>query len=112
METQSRSIFAGSRRQPARAGKLVLVVLGLAGAASLPAQDALRMSMASEASAAARRQAAATLGYYNLKLGPTGWRFGAGLGILWSDNAGLAAGGFGGGGGRSRGQQAAGQREQ
>jgi hypothetical protein len=99
METQSRSIFAGSRRQPARAGKLVLVVLGLAGAASLPAQDALRMSMASEASAAARRQAAATLGYYNLKLGPTGWRFGAGLGILWSDNAGLAAGGFGGGGG-------------
>lgn len=44
------------------------------------------MSLASAEAAEARRRAAATLGYYNLKLGPTAWRFGASLGTEWSDN--------------------------
>src|SRR5438876_11944603 len=55
------------------------------------AQEALRMSMASAEAAEARRKAASTLGYYNLKLGTTAWRFGAGLGLEYTDNVGLNA---------------------
>ena len=50
------------------------------------AQDAVRMSMASAEAAAARRRANSTIGYYNLKLGPTGWRFGSTLGLEFNDN--------------------------
>ena len=51
------------------------------------------MSMASEEAARARRQAASTLGYYNLTVGPTLWKFGAGLGMEYADNVNLGASG-------------------
>jgi len=44
------------------------------------------MSMASAQAAAARHQADATAGYYNLKLGPTAWNFDAGLGVEYNSN--------------------------
>jgi Putative beta-barrel porin 2 len=44
------------------------------------------MSIASAQAAEARRQAATTIGYYNLKLGPTAWNFGAGLGVDYNSN--------------------------
>ena len=44
------------------------------------------MSMAGEAAADARQKAASTLGYYNLKLGPTAWTFTGALGIEYNDN--------------------------
>jgi hypothetical protein len=55
------------------------------------AQEAVRMSLASAEAAAARRKAGATLGYYNLGVGPTAWRFGASLGVEYSDNVSLGA---------------------
>src|SRR5205823_12295289 len=50
------------------------------------AQETVRMSLASAQAAEARRRAAATIGYYNLKVRPTAWRFGAGLGLEYNDN--------------------------
>jgi hypothetical protein len=44
------------------------------------------MSIASAEAAEARRRAATTVGYYNLKLGPTAWNFGAGLGVEYNSN--------------------------
>jgi hypothetical protein len=44
------------------------------------------MSMAGAQAAAAQRRAASTIGYYNLKLGPTAWNFGAGLGVDYNSN--------------------------
>ena len=44
------------------------------------------MSIASAQAAEARRRAAATVGYYNLKVGPTGWRFSSGLGVDYNSN--------------------------
>jgi len=44
------------------------------------------MSMASADAAEARRKMATTSDYYNLKLGLASWRFGAGLGLDYSDN--------------------------
>ncbi len=55
-------------------------------ALALQAQDALRLSLAGEEAAHARRQAITTLGYYNILLGPTAWRFNAGLGVGYNDN--------------------------
>jgi opacity protein-like surface antigen len=50
------------------------------------AQEAIRSSLAGEAAAEARRRANQTPGYYNLKLGPTFWRFEAGLGLEYNSN--------------------------
>src|SRR5262245_21360890 len=50
------------------------------------AQEAVRMSLAGAAAAEARHKAESTLGYYNLKLGSTAYRFGTDLGIEFSDN--------------------------
>lgn len=44
------------------------------------------MSIASAEAAEARRKAATSLGYYNLKLGPTAWRFSSGLGVDYNSN--------------------------
>jgi len=44
------------------------------------------MSLASADAARARREAANTVGYYNLKVGPTAWSFSAGLGLEANDN--------------------------
>lgn len=63
---------------------------------SLLAQEALRMSMTGELAAAARRDAASTLGYYNLKLGPTLWTLVSGLGVGYTDNVALQGAGTGG----------------
>lgn len=49
-------------------------------------QETIRMSLASAQAAEARRQAAASVGYYNLKVGPTGWRFASSLGVEFNDN--------------------------
>lgn len=49
------------------------------------------MSLASAEAAEARRKAETTLGYHNLRLGPTAWSFGAGLGVSFSDNVWSAA---------------------
>ena len=44
------------------------------------------MSIASAEAAEARRKAASTIGYYDLKLGPTAWNFGAGLEVDYNSN--------------------------
>jgi hypothetical protein len=49
-------------------------------------QEAVRMSMAGADAAAAQRQAASTIDYYNLKLGPTGWNFQGGLETDYNSN--------------------------
>lgn len=50
------------------------------------AQDSVRMSLAGAEAAEARRKAATTIGYYNVKAGPTAWRFSTALASEWSDN--------------------------
>lgn len=50
------------------------------------AQEALRQSLAGETAATAKHEAAATIGYYNLLLGPVAWRFSSGLGVNYNDN--------------------------
>lgn len=47
------------------------------------------MSLAGESAAELRRKANSTLGYYNVQLGPTAWKFGASLGVTATDNANL-----------------------
>ena len=49
-------------------------------------QESVRMSVAGEAAAAARRQAALTPDRYNLRLGPTMWSVSAGLTLEANDN--------------------------
>ena len=44
------------------------------------------MSLAGAEAAEARKKAATTAGYYNLRLGPTAWNFNAGLGFELNDN--------------------------
>src|SRR5439155_18097119 len=58
---------------------------------SVYAQETLRMSLAGAEAAEARRKAASTLGYYNLKLGPAALRFGSSLGVEFNDNVNNAA---------------------
>lgn len=49
-------------------------------------QEALRLSMAGDLAAAQQQQANASIGYYNLLLGSTAWRFSSGLGLTFNDN--------------------------
>jgi hypothetical protein len=77
--------------RPARgraAGRPWLWVLaGLAWlATSAAAQDSLRMSLASAESARVLRDSMTTLGYYNLRIGETAWRFSSNLGLEYNDN--------------------------
>jgi hypothetical protein len=62
---------------------LALLAGSLTGARG---QEAVRMSIASEDSAEARRKAATTVDYYNIQLGPTAWNFTAGLGVDYNSN--------------------------
>jgi hypothetical protein len=62
------------------------VMLGLGLVTAATAQEAVRMSLASAQAAEARRRAETINNYYNLKLGPTAWRLGAGLGLDYNDN--------------------------
>jgi hypothetical protein len=50
------------------------------------AQDAVRMSAAGAQAAQAHDAAVSTPGYYNLQVGPTYWRFSAGLNLQYNDN--------------------------
>jgi hypothetical protein len=72
------------KHHAACAATALLLVLGLATTAQ--GQESIRMSMASAAAAEARQRAASTIGYYNLKLGPTAWNFGADLGLDYNSN--------------------------
>jgi hypothetical protein len=67
--------------------------LALAGLAQ--GQEALRFSMAGDLAAATQQQATTTLGYYNLLLGPTAWRFSSALGMEYNDNVYLQENGEG-----------------
>jgi hypothetical protein len=64
----------------------LLLLLALPIAASLQAQEAIRLSMAGADAAQARHDAISKPGYYNLQVGQTLWRFGAGLGLQYNDN--------------------------
>ena len=47
------------------------------------------MSLAGDVAAESQRQAANTIGYYNLLWGPVAWRFSSGLGLDYDDNVNL-----------------------
>ena len=49
-------------------------------------QEAVQMSIAGAEAAEARRKAASTIGFYDLKLGPTAWSFGAGVEVDYNSN--------------------------
>src|SRR5260370_26751593 len=65
---------------------MAAVGLWLGLPADAPAQEAVRMSLAGEAAAAARRRAALSPDSYNLQLGPTAWNIAAGLALEANDN--------------------------
>src|SRR5258706_5102655 len=65
---------------------LAVVILAAFVGINGRAQEAVRMSIASAEAAEARRKAESSIGYYNLKVGPTGWRFGTGLAMEYNDN--------------------------
>jgi len=69
----------------ARIGVPLLFLLGL-WAGGVRGQESVRLSIASSQAAEARHRAESTVGFYNLKLGPTGWRFGTALAIEYNDN--------------------------
>lgn len=79
--------------KPFQAGglrRLFLIAGGVAFfAGTAPAQEALRQSLAGEAAAEAAQQAATTIGYYNLKLGPVAWRLSSALDAEYDDNVNL-----------------------
>lgn len=78
----------GLRQRPKWRAGWAGVVLALQAGSFIAArgQEAVRMSIASEQAAEARQKAATSIGYYNLKLGPTAWNFGAGLGTEYNSN--------------------------
>jgi hypothetical protein len=65
-----------------RSAGLVLLLAGHVARA----QEALQMSEASAQAAEARKKAASTLDYYNVKLGPTMWNFKADETTVFNDN--------------------------
>ena len=66
---------------PKRSALLVATAPLLLAGLLTPArgQEAIQMSIASAEAAEARHKTASTIGYYDLKLGPTAWNFGTGL---------------------------------
>jgi hypothetical protein len=65
---------------------LLTAVCALAFFSKVQGQEALRMSLAGETTQESQRQAAATIGYYNLLTGPVPWRFSSGLAMEYNDN--------------------------
>ena len=61
-------------------------VLWAALAEEAPGQESLRLSLAGDTAAKANHDAAASIGYYNLLVGRTAWRFSAGLSTEYNDN--------------------------
>jgi hypothetical protein len=84
--------FVLGKTQPvgARVHGVARLLFLFAVATTVHGQEAVRMSMASADAAEARRKAASTPGFYNLKLGPTAWRFGASLQTEYNDNVNLS----------------------
>src|SRR5205823_10565797 len=73
------------------AGKIACAILVplLCAATMARAQDAIRPSLAGEASAEARRQSIDKIPY-NLQVGPIKFRFSATMGVEYNDNVNLA----------------------
>lgn len=63
-----------------------LGILVFGWAENVGAQESLRLSLAGADAARARREAANSVGYYNLKLGPTAWTYASGLSAQYNDN--------------------------
>jgi hypothetical protein len=69
-----------------------LTVAGLLALAGISrGQEALRLSVAGDVAAATEQQNNTSLGYYNLLLGPTSWRFSSGLDLEYNSNVRLAS---------------------
>lgn len=85
-EAQGRAVPRGRSPYVRRCRAAVLGSLLIWRAGSAQGQDSVRLSQAGADAARSRREAAATADYYNLKLGPTAWRFGAELGLEVNDN--------------------------
>ena len=87
-----KAVFGGSRvihkiQIQFSFSKLFLVLTWLlAFAKNVHSQEALRLSLAGESVTEALHQAENTSGFYNLLLGPTAWRFLAGLSADYNDN--------------------------
>src|SRR5271154_4116928 len=64
---------------------MVLILLALAPQ-WVCGQEALRQSLAGESAAQAQKDAAATIGYYNLLLGNVALRASSGMGVQYNDN--------------------------
>src|SRR3974390_1167112 len=74
-------------RRTGWAGRGLALALAAAGVSlECQGQESLRMALTGAEAAEARRKAAETLDYYNLKLGLSAWRFSAGLGVEGNDN--------------------------
>jgi len=73
---------------PKRSALLVATAPLLLAGLLTPArgQEAIQMSIASAEAAEARHKTASTIGYYDLKLGPTAWNFGTGLEVDYNSN--------------------------
>jgi hypothetical protein len=65
---------------------LIVGVCLLVAAKNVSGQEALRISMAGDLAAESQHQADSSIGYYNLLLGPTAWRFSSGLNLEYDDN--------------------------
>ena len=80
-------------RSPAPFARTSLTLFATAMLVHAPseAQESLRLSLAGAQAARARHEAAETVGFYNVKLGPTAWTFGAELGLEANDNIRLEA---------------------
>jgi len=71
----------------------LLILCGLLAFGLEPShgQEATRLSLAGAAAAEANHQAAATIGYYNLRLGDLALRFTSGTGVAYNDNIHLSS---------------------
>jgi len=68
---------------------LALLISSLSFAGTALAQEALRLSIEGDVAAMRRQQETETIGYYNLLLGPTAWRFSSGMLMQYDDNVNL-----------------------
>jgi hypothetical protein len=67
-------------------GLIIIAILSKIFDENLSAQEALRQSLAGDISAETFQRAESTLGYYNLLLGPTAWRFSSALEMDYDSN--------------------------
>ena len=77
-------LIQGRFRPPPARWFLAAGLLALTGLSH--GQEALRLSMAGDLAAASQQQSVSSIGYYNLLLGPTAWRFSSALGLEFNDN--------------------------